>query len=60
VGRLREALDHNGVDYQLEVIPGTEHGFAVPGRESYHSAGAEYAWARALALFAERMGGAAA
>ena len=55
VERLKQALDENRVDYRLEVIAGAEHGFAVPGRESYFASGAEHVLAEALALFSDQL-----
>jgi carboxymethylenebutenolidase len=55
VSRLKAALDENGVDYRLEIIPGTEHGYAVPGRDTYCADGARKAEAEALALFRARL-----
>jgi len=51
VGRLREALDANHVDYELEVLPGTGHGYSTPGNETYDRDAAEHAWQKALDLF---------
>lgn len=55
VERLKAALDRTGVDYQMEILPGTEHGFAVPGRETYSASGARAAEMRARELFASQL-----
>lgn len=59
VARLREALDAAGVDYSLEVLPGTGHGFSTPGNDSYDPAAAERVWARLIDLFDRRLAQAA-
>lgn len=55
VARLEEALQAHGVDYRLETLPGTEHGYAVPGRTTYHAQGADHARQQARVLFAETL-----
>jgi carboxymethylenebutenolidase len=50
----RKAFDEAGLDATVEVVP-ADHGFAIPGN-SYDEEGADAAWARVLALFAERLG----
>lgn len=55
VARLETALKENGVDYRLETLPGTHHGYAVPGRTTYHPQGAGHARAQARALFGETL-----
>jgi len=52
---LREALEQAGVDHRIEVFPGAEHGFSLPGRPAYDEAAAEQTWAGTLALLAERL-----
>lgn len=39
------------VQGRVEVFPGTEHGFALPGRRAYHKAAAERLWERLHSLF---------
>jgi carboxymethylenebutenolidase len=56
VERLREALDANGIEYEIEILPGCTHGYSVPGNEDYHREAAERAWAKSLALFGDRLG----
>ncbi len=41
---LTEALDNNNVDYVLETVPGTEHGYCFPGRPAYVHDAAERTW----------------
>lgn len=49
---LREALDEHGVDYRLDVYPGTEHGFCFPQRPwCYLEDAAEDVWRRSFEMF---------
>ena len=53
---LRESLRQGGVDHELEIYPGVEHGFAFPQRPAYHRDSAERHWERLFALFADTLG----
>ena len=45
-------LAGTGINYRIEVYPGTEHGFVFPLRRGkYHKASAERHWERLLAMF---------
>jgi carboxymethylenebutenolidase len=48
---LREWLREGCVNAEIEVYPGTEHGFAFPQRPAYNRAAAERHWERLFALF---------
>jgi carboxymethylenebutenolidase len=48
---LRESLRESGVKAEIEIYPGTEHGFAFPQRPAYNRAAAERHWERLFALF---------
>jgi carboxymethylenebutenolidase len=48
---LGEWLLEGGVKAEIEVYPGTEHGFAFPQRPAYNRAAAERHWERLFALF---------
>ena len=48
---LREFLHESGVTAEVELYPGTEHGFAFPQRPAYNRAAAERHWERLFALF---------
>jgi carboxymethylenebutenolidase len=50
--RLRGALEGAGVSHTMELYPGAEHGFTVPGNHQYHEASAERHWDALLALLA--------
>lgn len=59
--RLREAFAAAGVPAQVEVYPGTLHGWCMPdlpprgGRQVYSEPDAERAWGRLLALYREAL-----
>lgn len=49
---LDRHLARTGVNYRIEIYPGTEHGFVFPLRQGkYHKASAERHWERLLALY---------
>ena len=48
---LKSALALLAVRSEVEVYPGTEHGFAFPSRAVYHKHAAEVHWERLLSLF---------
>ncbi|MBP7704570.1 MAG: dienelactone hydrolase family protein [Caulobacter sp.] len=55
VGPLAADLKAHGVDAEVELYPGVEHGFVFPQRPAYDKASAERHWERLLALFARRL-----
>ncbi len=52
---LREQLERHDVPHRIEVLPGAEHGFTMPGRAAYDPDAAERVWAGTLELFGERL-----
>jgi carboxymethylenebutenolidase len=44
VDPLRNSLREGGVDAEVELFPGVEHGFAFPGRPAYDKPAAERHW----------------
>jgi carboxymethylenebutenolidase len=52
LGPFRHALD--GVNAEVELYTGAEHGFAFPERPAYDRAAAEHHWQKLLALYARR------
>jgi carboxymethylenebutenolidase len=48
---LREAYTAANLPAEIEVYPGTIHGWCPPDSAVYHEASAERAWSRLLALF---------
>ena len=55
IAKLRTALDAAGTSFEIELYPGTEHGFAFPQRYSFNIAAAERHWERLFALFARTL-----
>lgn len=53
---LREQLERDHVAHRIEILPGADHGFTMPGMPAYDEAAAERAWAGTLALLGERLG----
>jgi carboxymethylenebutenolidase len=51
IDQLRAELDANGGNAEVEIYPGTAHGFAFPSRPAYDKAAAERHWERLFALF---------
>jgi carboxymethylenebutenolidase len=49
--RLREAFEAAGVEAEIEVYEGTQHGWCPPDSAVYNEVQAERAWKRLLALF---------
>lgn len=52
---LREQLERHGVEHRIEVLPGAEHGFTMPGMPAYQHDAAERAWTGTLTLLRERL-----
>ena len=52
---LREQLDQAGVAYEIEILPGADHGFTMPGRAAYDETAAERVWAGTLTLLGSRL-----
>ena len=48
---MLQRVSEAGVNYRLEVYPGTEHGFAFPQRPAYIKAASERHWERIFALY---------
>lgn len=56
IAALSEALRSDRVDAEVEVYPGTHHGFAFPLRPVYDKTAAERHWERLNSLFRRRLG----
>jgi carboxymethylenebutenolidase len=56
VAELKRTLERAGTVAEVEIFPGTEHGFAFPQRHCYHKAAAETHWERLFDLFRRRLG----
>ncbi len=48
---LKESLDKAKTKYQLDVFPGSRHGFHFPEREAYNTFAAEQSWAKIVAMW---------
>lgn len=57
VEALGEALQGCAVTHQLEVHPGTEHGYSFPERPAFELAAAERNWERTFAMFRRQLSG---
>jgi carboxymethylenebutenolidase len=55
VAPLRNSLREGGVNAEVELYPGVEHGFACPQRPTYNKAAAERHWERLSSLFARTL-----
>ena len=55
VDALPRILGEAGVKHQIEVYPGTEHGFAFPQRSVYVKDAGERHWERIFALFSRNL-----
>jgi carboxymethylenebutenolidase len=55
VDEIRAALEKGGVDHEVVVYPGADHGFFCDQRATYQKAAAEDAWRRVKALFEDRL-----
>jgi carboxymethylenebutenolidase len=52
---LRAGLERNHVAHRIDVLPGADHGFTMPGMPSYNEAAAEQAWSGTLAVLGEQL-----
>jgi carboxymethylenebutenolidase len=57
IAPLRESLREGGVNAEIEIYPGVEHGFAFPQRPAYNRAAAERHWERLFALLRRNLDG---
>jgi carboxymethylenebutenolidase len=56
VRALKDDLKTNDVNAEVEIYPGTDHGFAFPKRPVYNKPSAERHWERLIALLRRRLG----
>ncbi|MBT4160015.1 MAG: dienelactone hydrolase family protein [Gammaproteobacteria bacterium] len=52
---LTGALDEQGVAYQCEIHPGTEHGFCFGERPAYHEEAAQKVWDRVFEMYSRTL-----
>ena len=57
VPAFEEALQKAGIDYQIFIYEGTEHGFNNDTGTRYNKDGAGLAWGRTVDFFREKLGG---
>jgi carboxymethylenebutenolidase len=55
IPKLRETLAKTEIRHEIDVYPGTFHGFAFPERAVFHHHAAEDSWGKLFALFARRL-----
>ena len=51
IAELGQVLKRAGTSHEIEIFPGTEHGFAFPQRHCFNKPAAETHWERLFALF---------
>jgi carboxymethylenebutenolidase len=57
VDAIRSALVDAGIDHDVQVYPGADHGFNCDQRATYHEASASDAWRRTFAMFDSKLRG---
>ena len=55
IAELKQVLERAGANFEIEIFPSTEHGFAFPQRYCYNKAAAETHWERLFDLFRRRL-----
>jgi carboxymethylenebutenolidase len=55
IDKLRLELDEKGGNAEVEIYPGTHHGFAFPQRPVYNKPAAERHWERLFKLFGDAL-----
>ncbi len=55
VEAIQEALDDGGVEHEVHVYEGADHGFFCDQRATYNEAAAKDAWEKVKTLFAEEL-----
>ena len=54
---ITSVLERAGVAHDVEIVPGTHHGYCFPERAAYHPEAAERAWSKLFAMWERRLGG---
>lgn len=52
---ITAVLQKAGVKHEVEVVPGTHHGYCFPERAAFHPAASEAAWAKLFAMWKRRL-----
>jgi carboxymethylenebutenolidase len=55
IDALRTELEAKRANAEVEIYPGTQHGFAFPQRPVYNKPAAERHWERLFALFGDTL-----
>jgi carboxymethylenebutenolidase len=55
IDQLRAEIRAKGGNTEVEVYPGTAHGFAFPSRPAYDKPAAERHWERLFTLFGDAL-----
>jgi carboxymethylenebutenolidase len=55
IEKVRQSMQADGANAEVEIYPGTHHGFAFPKRPVYDKAAAERHWERLLALYRRQL-----
>ena len=56
IEKVKQTMKADGANAEVEIYPGTHHGFAFPKRPVYHKDAAERHWERLLALYRRNLG----
>jgi carboxymethylenebutenolidase len=59
VEKVKQSMQTDGANAEVEIYPGTHHGFAFPKRPVYNRDAAERHWERLLALYRRNLGASA-
>ena len=51
IEKVKQGMKEHGANAEVEIYPGTHHGFAFPKRPAYDRDAAERHWERLLALY---------
>ncbi len=51
IEKVKQTMNDDSANAEVEIYPGTHHGFAFPKRPVYHRDAAERHWERLLALY---------
>jgi carboxymethylenebutenolidase len=55
IEKVKHSMQQDGANAEVEIYPGTDHGFAFPKRPVYDRDAAERHWERLLALYRRRL-----
>jgi carboxymethylenebutenolidase len=55
IEKVKQSMKEDGANAEVEIYPGTDHGFAFPKRPVYNKDAAERHWERLLALYRRRL-----